>query len=133
MYIYIHVYIYMTSILPFTGAAPGEAIVDPEEAAQLNALHDRMLLLCGEHGVPTVQPEAVSMMQRALKAHVRRLLVAGAQFSACAESGEGRGYRLVRIEDLSAALAQPTGPSWLPSCQRIASITRSNLMGGRLL
>jgi hypothetical protein len=105
------------------------ATVDPDEAAQLNALHDRMLLLSAELGVPLVQPEAVSMMQRALKAHVRRLLIASTHVGGVGEAPP----RPLRREDLNASLAHPRVASWLPSCQRVAAIAKSSAAGGRLL
>lgn len=109
-------------------------IIDPEEAAQLNALYDRMILLSEDYGMQYVQPEAVSMMQRALKAHVRRLLITGSQFAMVRDATEvgGATRRAVRIQDLNAAFAQPTSSLWLPSSQRIPPVTKASATGGRL-
>lgn len=113
------------------GAKETPAVVstDSEEAAQLNALHDRMLLLSAEHGIPLVQPEAVSLMQRALTAHVRRLLIASTHFEGAGEAAFGP----IRRKELNTSLAHPRVASWLPSCQRVAAITKNSSTGGRLL
>jgi len=113
------------------GAIETPAVVstDSEEAAQLNALHDRMLLLSAEHGIPLVQPEAVSLMQRALTAHVRRLLIASTHFEGAGEAAFGP----IRRKELNTSLAHPRVASWLPSCQRVAAITKNSSTGGRLL
>ncbi|EOD05850.1 hypothetical protein EMIHUDRAFT_450374 [Emiliania huxleyi CCMP1516] len=121
-----------------SGAAPGAGLgaepppVDLAEADQLNALHDRLLGLCCRHGVPRVQLEAVSFVQRAVKAHMRRLLVASAEFAPAAGEG-GATRRTVGTRELNAALTQPTSSAWLPPNQRLASATRSAALGGRLL
>ena len=94
-------------------AAAHEPPVDLAEADQLNALHDRLLGLCCRHGVPRVQLEAVSFVQRAVKAHMRRLLVASAEFAPAAGEG-GATRRTVGTRELNAALTQPTSSAWLP-------------------
>ena len=52
--------------------------VDPQEEAQLNALHERLIELARSRGLHTVQPEAVSYMARAVKVATNRLIVAAA-------------------------------------------------------
>ena len=54
------------------------ATVDPEEEAQLNALHERLSETAKQQGVARVAPEAASFMQIAVTAHVHRMLAARA-------------------------------------------------------
>lgn len=53
-----------------------EVTIDPEEEAQLNALHERLTETAKQCGVSRVSPEATSFMQRALVAHFHRLIAA---------------------------------------------------------
>lgn len=55
-----------------------EMTIDPAEEAQLNALHERLTETAKQCGVSRVAPEATSFMQRALVAHVHRLIAARA-------------------------------------------------------
>ena len=55
-----------------------QATVDPEEEAQLNALHERLSETAKQQGVARVAPEAASFMQIAVTAHVHRMLAARA-------------------------------------------------------
>lgn len=53
-----------------------EMTIDPAEEAQLNALHERLTETAKQCGVSRVAPEATAFMQRALVAHVHRLIAA---------------------------------------------------------
>jgi hypothetical protein len=68
-------------------------------------------------------------MQRALKAHVRRLLIASTHFRGDGEATFGP----IRREELNASLAHPRAASWLPSYQRVSAITKNSSAGGRLM
>lgn len=99
-----------------------ELRVDPQEEAQLNALHERLHLLARQHGLSGVQPEAVSFMQRAVKSVTNRLIVAS---SVAATDGvpppPDAGERSVAMEDVQEAIrnSHSTPAPWMaPPCQR---------------
>lgn len=58
--------------------APPALKVDPAEEDQLNCLQQRMIEVSQANGVRTVRPEAVAVMNKALKGHIHALLAAGA-------------------------------------------------------
>eukprot|EP00965_Chrysotila_dentata_P118405 3913943-Pleurochrysis_carterae.AAC.1 len=74
-----------TGSFPRVGAGPVGAPLDPQlaagqmEIAQVNALHDRLQEAVLIHGVNSIQPEAVSLVMRALRAHMHRLLAASSR------------------------------------------------------
>ncbi len=115
-----------------------ELTVDRAEEAQLNALHDRLLELtrayeppAGRPRLQAVQPEAVSLMARALKVVSNRLIVAAVLGSGAAEDVEADGSgapaarpatRVVGAEDVYDAIRQPAPAPWMaPPSQRAGS------------
>ena len=75
--------------------------------------------LAKQHNLRGVQPEAVSFMQRAVRAVTNRLLVAATvsqdDGSLIADGAE----RVVRAESVADAIRQPVPAPWMaPPCQR---------------
>jgi len=95
-------------------------VVDPKEEAQLNALHDRLLDLCRQQGLQSVQPEAVAFMQRAVRAVTNRVLVAAVVSGS--DPGvlqHGAEQCVITGEELQEAIRQPAPAPWMtPPSQR---------------
>ena len=101
--------------------------VDPAEEAALNSLHDRLIELARQHGLQAVQPEAVSYMQRAVRAVTNRLLVAALHAraghshspAAPSTSGDAADVQTLSADDLHDAIRLPAPAPWMaPPSQR---------------
>ena len=101
-----------------------ELVVDPHEEAQLNALHERLIALAKQHGLQGVQPEAVSFMQRAVRAVSNRVLVAASVARTDGAPPDEAEPRAVGMEDVQEALRHSTSsmpaPWMTPPCQRVS-------------
>ena len=53
-----------------------ELEVDPIEEAELNRWHERLHEIAQQHGLNSVQPEAIAVLARAVKAQAHRVLAA---------------------------------------------------------
>ena len=79
--------------------------------------------VCSSRLSQGVQPEAVSFLQRAIKAQAHRMLAS----AALGGTGDGPGAkapvaRTLAAEDIYTAIRQPAPSMWMaPPCQRVGS------------
>ncbi|KAL1529528.1 hypothetical protein AB1Y20_000473 [Prymnesium parvum] len=102
-------------------AVPAPLEVNPAEEAQLNSLQHRLCDLAKLHGIARVQPEAVSLMQMAVKAHVHRLIAGGVRVKRC-KPGVGAHAESKKLGEahLAAAMRHYTPATWMvPPCLRV--------------
>ena len=100
-------------------AARPELVVDPVEEAALNAMHERLIELSRQHGLQGVQPEAVSLMARAVRAVSNRLLVAANSVSTEGAPAESSSNRSVTNDHVLEGIRQSAPAPWMaPPCQR---------------
>lgn len=126
-----------TASAQLRAASGGELTVDRAEEAQLNALHDRLLEFTmayepppGRPRLQAVQPEAVSLLARAVKVVCNRIVVGAVLGSGAAEGSEVDApsvpparppTRVVGADDVYSTIRQPTAAPWMvPPSQRAA-------------